>query len=289
MPDAVAKLSSLLPKALRTAVQVGRDAASHPANTDQPRRAAAHAVGFLARSRLQDRPRVVPLGRSGRILADLTFNAGLRVAYANPPDMAEMTAWQKVLGTNDLFLDVGANIGVYTIWAGQLRAEVIALEPGPAAFTRLQQNLALNDLRVDCRQVALGAAVGRLRLTDGKDTLNRLLLDGGEQASGSTLEVEVTTLDEVLGDRSAAGVKIDVEGAEELVVRGGANALSEGRIGLMQLEWNGLSQRMLGHDRRPIWDLLQGWGYDFVRPDLQGTFHRTTDAGYGADLFAVRR
>jgi FkbM family methyltransferase len=245
-------------------------------------------VSFLVRSRIHNSPRIVPLGRGGQIFADLTFNAGLRVAYANPPDMAEMTAWRRHLRPGDLFLDVGANVGVYTIWAAQLGAEVIALEPGRAAFHRLRQNLALNSMDVECRQVAVGAEPGRLELTDGKDTLNRLVLPGTEEA-GKTVTVDVVTLDDVLGERTATGVKVDVEGAEELVVRGAARALSEGRIQLMQLEWNQTSEKMLGHDRRPVWELLQNWGYDFVRPDVHGTFHPVTDWSFGPDLFAVLR
>lgn len=229
----------------------------------------------------------MPLGTSS-ILADLTFNAGLRVAFANPPDMAEMMAWKTMLTPGEVFVDVGANVGVYTIWVAQLGVDVIAFEPGPAAFDRLKQNVALNGFTVDCRQAAVGAEVGRLRLTEGKDTLNRLVLDL-EAADDSTLWVDVTTLDVVVGDGTVAGVKIDVEGAEELVVQGGAQSLADGRIGALQLEWNALSHRMLGHDRQPIWDLLQAFRYDLVRPDDRGVLHRVDGPELGKDLFAVHR
>jgi hypothetical protein len=82
------------------------------------------------------------------------------------------------------------------------------------------------------------------------------------------------------------GMKIDVEGFEIDVLQGCAHALSERRIGLIQLEWNAMSQRVLGTDRRPVADLLAQHGYQLFRPDSQACLVPITDHGFGADVFA---
>jgi hypothetical protein len=95
-------------------------------------------------------------------------------------------------------------------------------------------------------------------------------------------------LDNVLGERFAAGVKIDVEGAERLVLEGGRLALSQHRIRVLQIEWNGMSERVLGESRVPVAELLWGYGYTFMRPHADGVL-RVTDVwdARAEDIFAV--
>jgi hypothetical protein len=84
-----------------------------------------------------------------------------------------------------------------------------------------------------------------------------------------------------------AVVKIDVEGAERLVLEGGARALSEKRIDLLQLEWNSCSLSMLGEDRTPVAELLRDHGYELVRPiPTMQTLVAQSDMGFGRDMFA---
>jgi Methyltransferase FkbM domain len=81
-------------------------------------------------------------------------------------------------------------------------------------------------------------------------------------------------------------MKVDVEGFEIDVLRGCTRALSERRIGLIQLEWNAMSQLALGADRRPVADLLAQHSYQLFRPDPHGRLVPVTDPGFGADVFA---
>lgn len=95
-------------------------------------------------------------------------------------------------------------------------------------------------------------------------------------------------LDNVLGDRHAAGVKIDVEGAERLVLEGARQALAEHRIRLLQLQWNRRSQLHFGETREPVRRLLSGYGYQFLRLDRYGILHPADACEMSADdLFAI--
>ena len=177
-----------------------------------------------------------------------------------------MQAWGKILGKESLFVDVGANVGTYSIWAADLGARVIAVEPMTDALRALDENATLNGYRFETVNAALAKDPGVMRMTNSLATRNHLL--PGAETEG--VEVAVRTLDSVLGDRIAHGVKIDVEGAELLVLEGATTALSEGRLQVIQMEWNGLSEAWFGESRSRIAELLQGYGYKFYRPDRQG-------------------
>jgi hypothetical protein len=96
----------------------------------------------------------------------------------------------------------------------------------------------------------------------------------------------MVTIDSLLGDRTAAGMKVDVEGFEIDVLRGCERALSEHRIGLIQLEWNSASRAAVATDRQPVIDLLTRHGYNLYRPDREGALGPIFDVGFGPDVFA---
>ena len=66
--------------------------------------------------------------------------------YGNPPNYPEMVTWRQVLRPADLFVDVGANIGSYSIWAGEMGANVIALEPADDTFALLSETSPSMDI-----------------------------------------------------------------------------------------------------------------------------------------------
>jgi Methyltransferase FkbM domain len=141
------------------------------------------------------------------------------------------------------------------------------------------ENVALNGYQVAAIQAAVGDRCGAAQFTAGRDTGNRLDPDG-------PVETRLVTIDSLIKERQVAGMKVDVEGFEIHVLRGCTHALSEHRIGLIQLEWNAMSQLALGADRRPVADLLAQHGYQLFRPDPQGRLVPVTDPGFGADVFA---
>jgi len=257
---------------------------THPANRGRRGRGLARAVRFQARGRL-GRATMTTIGRRGRMRVWLHDTAAAKTLYANPPDWNEMWAWRRILRPGDLFLDVGSNVGSYALWAADAGAEVIAVEPSPAAAAKLRANIALNEFPIAVRECALAAEPGAMWLTRDRGAMNHLMTE----PSGTAHHVTVDTLDNVLGDRFAAGVKIDVEGAERLVLGGAARALTERRIGVLQLEWNAMSQRLLGETRAPVADLLERHGYWLGRPDQHGVLRPAAASPESShDVFAVR-
>jgi FkbM family methyltransferase len=190
-----------------------------------------------------------------------------------------MFAWRASLRPGDLFVDVGSNVGSYAIWAAESGAEVIALEPAEDTFSLLRENVALNGYPINTIRAAAGAVQGTALFTSGQDCVNRLDPEGA-------VETTVVTIDSLIGNRSAAGMKVDVEGFEIDVLRGSEQALSEHRLKLIQLEWNSTSMEAVGTDRRPVADLLARYGYSLYRPEPDGSLAPLTDLSFGADVFA---
>lgn len=251
----------------------------HPANKEARLRAMLRLARFQARGRLLRRPTFARLGDRSGVLAYLHRHAAMRVVCANPPDYPEMIVWRQALRQGDLFIDVGANIGSYAIWASELGAKVIALEPAHDTFALLTENVALNGYPVETIRAAAGASCGSARFTTGKDTVNRMDPEGQAVTS-------LVTVDSIVKDRIVGGMKIDVEGFEIEVLRGCERALSERRIKLIQLEWNANSWKAVGTDRQPIAKLLSKYKYNLYRPCDDGALIPITDINVGPDVFA---
>ena len=242
------------------------------------------AVAFQLRGRVLRKPTLATLGDRSLIWARVHHSGTSKVVYANPPDHPEMLVWSRYLQPQDIFIDVGANAGSYTIWAAERGAHVLALEPAADTFAFLMENIALNGYRVESIQAAAGATCGTARFTSGLDCVNRL--DPRASVQTAPVTVDMVTVDSIVGNRTAAGMKVDVEGFEIDVLRGSERALSERRIGLIQLEWNTASQAAVGTDRRPVADFLARHGYGLFRPDRDGTLVPLDDLAFGPDVFA---
>ena len=255
----------------------------HPSNEGRRLRQLGQAVRFQVRARALGRPTVVALGDRSVVEARLRSAASVQVAFANPPDLGPWLVWQRHLRAGALFVDVGANVGTYSVLAGELGARVVAFEPDASNADFLRSNLRLNGLEAQIHVAALADREGSMAFTSGLDSMNRLLPGGGSARS-----VPVMTIDTCFPLDEIAGVKVDVEGAEGLVLRGAQQALAAGRIGLLQLEWNLMSRVEFGEGRDVVATLLRGHGYSLYRPDADGCL--VPDAGdeRADDVFAAR-
>ena len=181
----------------------------------------------------------------------------------------ELAYLEKVLSPGKVFIDVGANFGVYTLVASKLAGaagKVIAIEPTAQSFAVLRQNIALNHFaNVRAFQVALTQTRGKAWLYHGWDPVgNSLGMDPLRGDEGE--EVQTESLDNLLEENSIDRVdviKVDVEGAEELVLRGATRTLITNSPVII-FEFNPGCAARLGLSPGGARDFLQGLGYEFV-------------------------
>ena len=157
--------------------------------------------------------------------------------YVGLSEFADMMLALHFLRRGDLFLDIGANVGSYTILAsGVCRANTWAFEPDPNAVRNLKHNLGINDLDelVTVYELALGNTDGEIPFTVGYDTRNRVASAGGTNVR----MVRQQRLDSLIdGSHSIIMMKMDVEGHGEEVLRGAESLLSDDCLKIIVAEW----------------------------------------------------
>lgn len=175
-----------------------------------------------------------------------SHSASAALYFSGLPDYREMQFMRRYLRAGDTFVDVGANVGVYSLLAAALVGPagcVHAFEPMPSTLGRLRENVELNRLsHVHCHGLAVTDSSGRRRLTNTHDDCVVTLAPDGT-GSERDPEIACTTLDEFLPDIGMAMLKVDIEGAEPLALRGAIGHLRRANPPVMQLEMDGYCKR----------------------------------------------
>jgi len=164
-----------------------------------------------------------------------------RKAYE--PELTEWLLSTITAGPGGVFIDVGANLGWFTLQAARLGkvVRVVAVEPDVGNHRLLQANLDRNGLaeRVDAVACALGGGSGLARLNRYRGTnlgKHSLAIDHGQGGTWVPVESLDTLLDRLgLSDAPVAAIKVDVEGYEPLVLEGATAALARADALLVEL------------------------------------------------------
>lgn len=160
--------------------------------------------------------------------------------------------------TGKLFVDIGANVGRYTVLLGHHFHEIIAIEPVPHTFQYLQANVLQAGLsNVECLQCAISNEMGIADLHLATSAESHSLVDdhrnghrlpGTErivgELTGKRIRVPTQTLASILKGRTADLVKVDVEGAEWLVLEGANGVINQVKSWVLELhDWQDETQR----------------------------------------------
>ncbi len=141
----------------------------------------------------------------------------------------------------DLFVDIGANLGLYAciMMKNRLAPRAVLFEPDRRNRTYLRANLLINDLLdadIAIRDVALGAAPGKFRLVPGPERDIGLSQIVENAPGGEGYEVEIARLDDLIAlSGKTLAIKIDIERYERKALAGMARTLADNR-GIVQVE-----------------------------------------------------
>ena len=246
------------------AVALIRFVAAHPLNEGRVGRALVRVLRWQVASRLEAGGVVVPFVDDMTLLVKNGMTGATGNVYCGLHEYPEMSFVLHFLRPGDLFLDIGANVGSYSVLAAACGSEIIAFEPGER-YEDLLRNMRINGIEADCRRLALGDRNGTVRFTSGLDSINRAAVDG--ESAG---EIEVRRLDDIV-NRAPALIKCDVEGYEAAVVAGGLRTFGSAEAIIMEL--NGQGSRYGFGDRDVIAALVElGFtphSYDPCRRELR--------------------
>ena len=178
-------------------------------------------------------PRIVRLRSGRKIQVDPTDYLQLMIYYFGTFEPHVLSYLKRSVPKGGTLVDVGANIGVYTLESALVVGEagrVISIEAAPAHVEAIRENVELNDMNnVTVIAVAVGDSTGSAILTRprggnlGMFTVG--LVDGDE-----TYSVPLRLIDDVLEEQEIESIdliKIDIEGSEYRALHGAARTLAK--------------------------------------------------------------
>ena len=172
------------------------------------------------------------------------------------------------LQPGDCFVDVGANVGFYSLVASRRvgpRGTVVSFEPNPTTCAALRRNIALNrSTNVSAFDIALSDRCGQAEFfadSNGNSGASSLMRRGSHATPGTV----ITETWDVFAARRPQPfprlVKIDVEGGEVEVLRGMCGLLAGPRRPSVILEVSEWSLRQAGSSREELFEIMDGHGY----------------------------
>jgi FkbM family methyltransferase len=216
---------------------------------------------------------------------------------------SELSFVSKYLRMGDVFVDIGANIGLYTVIAGHTvgpNGKIYSFEPCTQTFLRLEENVRLNKLQnVNCYQYAVSDLKGKQLLNisiDNWDAWNSLAKPTGiGTAEFKTELVKTICFDDFAREHKILGkivmMKIDVEGWEYKVLKGAFQVLTNNRPPILLVEFNKDALVSAGVSGLELERYLMDIDYKFY------VFHKKSnrlvdyisDGIYDLNLIAIKR
>ena len=184
---------------------------------------------------------------------------------------------QRILSPGDVFIDVGANIGIHTLAAAQAmqgKGRVIAFEPYPPTARLFAKTIWINGFApiVEIHSVAASNVQGERALYLGETSGHHSLfpLDGPSLGDSLSVKVKVKTVDQITVDvPNATLIKIDAEGAELEVLAGAVALLNRSKhVGIIA-EFGNSHLKRIGCDTREWLSNFTkiGFYYQSIHPD----------------------
>lgn len=244
--------------------QIARGINEHPLARKHKFIAYTRFLKWQAGQRLFPRTKKIEFLNGIHFLAEKGMAGITGNIYCGLHEFNDMGFLLHFLREEDLFIDVGANVGSYTLLAsGVAGANSISFEPAPLTFQKLKNNIISNQLQSKTTLVnaAVGSSKGTLHFTSGLDTVNHVLLDE-RMRNSKTVSVPVEILDEHLKYQceKICLLKIDAEGYEFEVLAGMKEKIEEKSLKAIIIELNGSGARY-GYDEKEIKKKITSVGF----------------------------
>jgi len=196
-------------------------------------------------------------------------DVGRAIYFGKSYEPVETKYLRKMISSDALCVDVGANVGYFTMLMAQTArgGRVHAFEPIALNAALLRTSMELNGFtNIRINQCAVGDSVGVISFSQSSDSAYSSIHDTQRKPLERTLTVPVTTLDDYLERETVKRVdilKVDVEGAEGLVVAGASRLLSDEtrRPQVIMLELFDPNLRAFGSSVKTVTEKMETFGY----------------------------
>jgi FkbM family methyltransferase len=219
-----------------------------------------------------------------RFLMLKRFAHALLDNYRTSPKSLEDQLYQAIIRSGDVVFDIGANYGSASLYMAHLsgaRGQVIAFEPIPTTFAKLCRNIRLDfrPFKAKIHPLQLGVSDREQRATfnmPGSAAQSASLAEGAQWQSVigvaeghnmNTFECDCVTLDGMITAQKVPHpqvLKIDVEGAEMLVLDGAGQLLRSPQPPILLVEIFAPWERAFGYAPYDVLSKLQAIGYTFL-------------------------
>lgn len=211
-------------------------------------------------------------------------------------DTAIMTKLASLFEDDYVVFDVGANVGFYSIALGRkLRSKqgkLYAFEPVPNNYKRILESVELNKLQkvVHAYNIALGEEEGTIEMSmEGTNNASsgNAVINRGEDAGAESQSVsaKITTLDSFAQEHNLTAchlIKIDIEGAEVMFLKGGVNFIAAHRP-IIYGEFNRYWIKQFGHSFEDVVEIMKPLDYRFFKQINPRQFVEVTNPKAGTE------
>lgn len=227
-----------------TIINILKNIIRHPFNKNRKIKSLLIFFKWQLVSRIWDNLLVHQLSQKTKILVKNGLTGVTGNIYTGLFEFEDMMFSLHLLEQGDLFIDIGANVGVYSVLlSGEKKANSIAFEPIPDTFRILESNVKINNLEnlVNLYNCGLGNEKKKVKFVSDLDVSNHVSSD--QNIIGENIiTVDILTLND-LNISNPTLIKIDVEGFELEVLKGASKILeSKGLIAII-IELNGSGEK----------------------------------------------
>lgn len=235
---------------------------SHPLTKKNPYAALLRYLIFNLKSKINNTPRIYSWVNGLKFYAQIGDAGIVPNIYFKLFDFEDSKFILDTLSDKDVFVDVGANVGHFSMLAASKKSIVYAFEPVPTTFDKLKKNIELNSLKVYMFNKGVGADNGVLKFSTERGVMNSVVYDSNIVSK----DIEVVSLDFELKTINPTMIKIDVEGYEWFVLQGANEILKNVELKYILIELNESGAQFLIKDE-DIHQLLLQNGFNPYRYD----------------------
>ncbi len=255
-------------------------------------------MNWLCRSTRDRYAAPLPGSAGARFACDLRNVLAREVVFAGSYEPQETALVKHLLRPGDVFVDVGAHWGYFSLVAGDCVAQesvgangrVVSIEADPRIFSLLEQTAALNPkLPLTPLHLAVAAEAGEVQLTgyrEDQDNWGISSISTAASDAGEGITVSARPLDDLLDEQgidTVALVKIDIEGAEGLALRGMDRGLRAGRYRAILMELHPTMLPGFGTTAQEVLSTLASAGFSISLIDHSPQAYRSAVYGSTGD------